>query len=96
MIARPATNPCIGCVSLIQHMEMIKVIKRETKTKAYSKEGLSAAQKLDRAHKKREDISQLLNNAIETLNFQVSKITYFLIKTCFPIKCLFFELPFSG
>ncbi|CAG2057829.1 unnamed protein product, partial [Timema podura] len=30
-------------------MERFKVVERETKTKAYSKEGLGAAQKLDPA-----------------------------------------------
>lgn len=58
------------------------MVERETKTKAYSKEGLGAAQKMDPAQKEREDISQWLNNSIETLNIQVS-IAYFLIKTCF-------------
>ena len=52
-------------------MERFKVVERETKTKAYSKEGLGAAQKMDPAQKEREDISQWLNNSIETLNIQV-------------------------
>ena len=67
----------------VQQMERFKVVERETKTKAYSKEGLGAAQKMDPAQKEREDISQWLNNSIETLNIQVS-ITHFLIKSCFP------------
>lgn len=52
-------------------MERFKVVERETKTKAYSKEGLGAAQKLDPAQKEREDISQWLNTSIENLNIQV-------------------------
>lgn len=49
-------------------------MERETKTKAYSKEGLGAAQKLDPAQKEREDISQWLNTSIENLNIQVSDV----------------------
>ena len=47
------------------------MVERETKTKAYSKEGLGAAQKMDPAQKEKEDISQWLNNSIENLNIQV-------------------------
>ena len=54
-----------------QQMERFKVVERETKTKAYSKEGLGAAQKMDPAQKEREDITQWLNNGIESLNIQV-------------------------
>jgi len=52
-------------------MERFKVVERETKTKAYSKEGLGAAQKMDPAQKERDDITQWLNNGIESLNIQV-------------------------
>lgn len=52
-------------------MERFKVVERETKTKAYSKEGLGAAQKLDPAQKEREDISSWLANKIDALNIQV-------------------------
>lgn len=55
-------------------MERFKVVERETKTKAYSKEGLGAAQKLDPAQKEREEISAWLTQSIESLNIQV--ITY--------------------
>lgn len=54
-------------------MERFKVVERETKTKAYSKEGLGAAQKLDPAQKEREEISVWLVNTIDALNIQVSK-----------------------
>ncbi len=63
-------------------MERFKIVERETKTKAYSKEGLGAAQKLDPAQKEREDISQWLNTSIENLNIQV----------CLLIKTFFFHL----
>lgn len=52
-------------------MEKFKVVERETKTKAYSKEGLGAAQKLDPAQKEREEIQNWLNQAINTLSIQV-------------------------
>lgn len=52
-------------------MERFKVVERETKTKAYSKEGLGAAQKLDPAQKEREEVSNWLANSIDSLNLQV-------------------------
>ncbi|XP_059482739.1 CCR4-NOT transcription complex subunit 3 isoform X3 [Neocloeon triangulifer] len=52
-------------------MERFKVVERETKTKAYSKEGLGAAQKLDPAQKEREEMSVWLASAIDTLNLQL-------------------------
>ncbi|XP_031835063.1 CCR4-associated factor Not3 isoform X5 [Nomia melanderi] len=54
-------------------MERFKVVERETKTKAYSKEGLGAAQKLDPAQKEREEVYNWLANSIEALNFQLDK-----------------------
>ncbi|XP_017883278.1 CCR4-NOT transcription complex subunit 3 isoform X4 [Ceratina calcarata] len=52
-------------------MERFKVVERETKTKAYSKEGLGAAQKLDPAQKEREEVSNWLANSIDSLNLQL-------------------------
>ncbi|CAH1115384.1 unnamed protein product [Psylliodes chrysocephalus] len=49
-------------------MERFKVVERETKTKAYSKEGLGAAQKLDPAQKERDEIQHWLAHSIEKLN----------------------------
>ncbi|XP_026478106.1 CCR4-NOT transcription complex subunit 3-like isoform X2 [Ctenocephalides felis] len=54
-------------------MERFKVVERETKTKAYSKEGLGAAQKLDPAQKERDDISSWLANKIDALNIQIDQ-----------------------
>ncbi|CAH0546440.1 unnamed protein product [Brassicogethes aeneus] len=51
-------------------MERFKVVERETKTKAYSKEGLGAAQKLDPAQKEREEIQNWLVASIDLLNIQ--------------------------
>lgn len=53
-------------------MERFKVVERETKTKAYSKEGLGAAQKLDPAQKERDEIQHWLVSSIDQLNIQVS------------------------
>lgn len=57
-------------------MERFKVVERETKTKAYSKEGLGAAQKLDPAQKEREEIQHWLVSSIDLLNLQVSNLVY--------------------
>lgn len=53
-------------------MERFKVVERETKTKAYSKEGLGAAQKLDPAQREREEIQNWLVSSIDALNIQVN------------------------
>ncbi|CAG9770403.1 unnamed protein product [Ceutorhynchus assimilis] len=51
-------------------MERFKVVERETKTKAYSKEGLGAAQKLDPVQKEREEMQHWLNTSIDELSIQ--------------------------
>ncbi len=51
-------------------MERFKVVERETKTKAYSKEGLGAAQKLDPAQREKEEISTWLQSSISQLQIQ--------------------------
>ena len=52
-------------------MERFKIVERETKTKAYSKEGLGQPQKKDRATKEREEIRCWLTESIERLNQEV-------------------------
>lgn len=52
-------------------MERFKVVERETKTKAYSKEGLGAAQKLDPAQKEKEEMNSWLVQSIDALKLQV-------------------------
>ena len=42
-------------------MERFKIVERETKTKAYSKEGLGAAAKLDPQQREKEDITHWLS-----------------------------------
>jgi len=52
-------------------MERFKVVERETKTKAYSKEGLVQAQKVDPAQKEKEETMQWLQVTIDAINRQV-------------------------
>ncbi|XP_029023575.1 CCR4-NOT transcription complex subunit 3-like isoform X2 [Betta splendens] len=54
-------------------MERFKVVERETKTKAYSKEGLGLAQKVDPAQKEKDEVGAWLTNTIDTLNMQVDQ-----------------------
>ncbi|RWS28209.1 CCR4-NOT transcription complex subunit 3-like protein [Leptotrombidium deliense] len=54
-------------------MERFKVLERETKTKAYSKEGLGAAQKLDPAQKEKDEVTNWLSYSIDNLNMQVDQ-----------------------
>ncbi|KAG5264457.1 hypothetical protein AALO_G00253980 [Alosa alosa] len=54
-------------------MERFKIVERETKTKAYSKEGLGLALKVDPAQKEKEEVGQWLTNTIDTLNMQVDQ-----------------------
>uniref|UniRef100_A0A8C9THW6 CCR4-NOT transcription complex subunit 3 n=1 Tax=Scleropages formosus TaxID=113540 RepID=A0A8C9THW6_SCLFO len=54
-------------------MERFKIVERETKTKAYSKEGLGLAQKVDPAQKEKEEVGQWLTSTIDTLNMQVDQ-----------------------
>lgn len=46
-------------------MERFKIVERETKTKAYSKEGLGLIQKVDPAQKEKEEVGTWL-----TVSFQ--------------------------
>ncbi|XP_037070736.1 CCR4-NOT transcription complex subunit 3-like [Pollicipes pollicipes] len=66
--------------SLVEHrklietqMERFKGLERETKTKAYSKEGLGAATKLDPVQKERDECTRWLSNSIEQLNVQIDQ-----------------------
>ena len=53
-------------------MERFKVVEKETKTKAFSKEGLAAAaNKKDPKEKAKDDAKEWINNAMETLNEQI-------------------------
>lgn len=52
-------------------MERFKVVERETKIKAYSKEGLGAVQKIDPAQKEKDEIANWLTDSIDSLMIQV-------------------------
>lgn len=54
-------------------MERFKVVERETKTKAYSKEGLGAAQKLDPAQRVKDEIRNWLTQSISSLQIQIDQ-----------------------
>ena len=54
-------------------MEKFKVAERETKTKAYSKEGLVLAMKIDPAQKAKDDTMQWLQVTIDAINRQVER-----------------------
>lgn len=54
-------------------MERFKVVERETKTKAYSKEGLGAAQKLDPAQREKESVCVWLQSSISSLQIQTDQ-----------------------
>jgi CCR4-NOT transcription complex subunit 3 len=48
-------------MGFLQQMERFKVLERETKTKAYSKDGLGAAAKLDPQTKEKGEITNWLS-----------------------------------
>jgi len=52
-------------------MEKFKVVERETKTKAYSKEGLTSGTKMDPQERERHETTQWLNQCIDQLNLQI-------------------------
>ena len=52
-------------------MEQFKAVEKEMKTKAYSKEGLSAAARLDPKEKEKVDICNFLSNMVEELERQI-------------------------
>merc|ERR1711962_1112716 len=54
-------------------MEKFRMVERGTKTKAYSKEGLTSGQKLDPAERERCEISQWLNQCLESLNIPIDQ-----------------------
>ena len=58
---------------LLQRMERFKVVEKETKTKAYSKEGLGASTKLDPAAKEKRDVESWLQDSINNLEIQADQ-----------------------
>lgn len=55
-------------------MERFKVVERETKTKAYSKEGLGQANKVDPATREKEECREWLNSSIDQIKIQIDQI----------------------
>lgn len=56
-----------------QQMERFKIVERETKTKAYSKEGLGAAQKMDPAQRIKDEARNWLTSSISSLQIQIDQ-----------------------
>ncbi len=54
-------------------MEKFKACERELKTKAFSKEGLNAAAKVDPLEQEKEELCNWVTDTVETLTLQVEK-----------------------
>lgn len=59
-----------------REMERFKVCEKETKTKAFSKEGLNQAMKMDPKEKAKQEMRDWLTNTVETLSTQVDEFDY--------------------
>ncbi|KAL8990259.1 MAG: hypothetical protein Q9177_001039 [Variospora cf. flavescens] len=55
-------------------MEKFKAVEKEMKTKAFSKEGLSAAAKLDPEERKKQDACDFLSSMVEELERQIETL----------------------
>jgi len=55
-------------------MERFRIVEKETKTKAYSKEGLGQANKVDPETKEKERCREWLNESINTLGIQIDQM----------------------
>ena len=56
-----------------QQMERFKALEKEMKMKAYSKEGLSASQKLDPAEKAKRDVIDWIGTTVDELSRQIEQ-----------------------
>jgi len=56
-----------------QQMERFKACEKELKTKAYSKEGLQLANKIDPQEKEKSDVCNFITTQVETLSSQIDK-----------------------
>ena len=63
----------------LQQMERFKVLERETKTKAYSKDGLGAAAKLDPQTKEKSEITAWLSVSVLLRNHWCNHMVDFLL-----------------
>ena len=55
-------------------METFKIVERDSKTKAYSKEALGLPAKIDPAEKEKYELREWLNKTIESLNIETDKL----------------------
>lgn len=56
-----------------QKMEGFKAVERELKTKAYSREGLNAAAKMDPQEKEKAELGNWISESVDRLSAQVDK-----------------------
>jgi len=56
-----------------QQMEKFKACEKELKTKAYSKEGLQLANKIDPQEKEKVDVCNFITSQVDALNSQIDK-----------------------
>ena len=69
------TNDLVAARKKVERqMERFKVCERETKTKAFSKEGLGQAMKLDPKEKARNEIRGWINVTVEKLAEEVGSV----------------------
>ncbi|XP_075266115.1 CCR4-NOT transcription complex subunit 3-like [Convolutriloba macropyga] len=67
-------RPLMEARKLIEtHMERFKVMERDTKTKAYSKEGLGKEAKVDPREQAKEEMSECLSEMVDQLNLEVEQ-----------------------
>ena len=67
-------RPLIDARKLIEtHMERFKVMERDTKTKAYSKEGLGKEAKVDPREQAKEEMSECLSEMVDQISLEVEQ-----------------------
>ncbi|KAH9822800.1 general negative regulator of transcription subunit 3-like [Teratosphaeria destructans] len=68
-------KPLLDQRKLIEsRMEMFKAVEKEMKTKAFSKEGLSAAQKLDPKEVEKMEVCEFLSSMVDELGLQIEAL----------------------
>lgn len=70
-VADACRPPCVVPQIIESKMEQFKVCEKETKTKAFSKEGLAQANRLDPAEKRKRQQRRWLQDRIRDLNEQL-------------------------
>lgn len=72
-VIRPVLGYCNTDDATTQKMEAFKAVEKEMKTKAFSKEGLSLAAKLDPKEQEKEEMATFLGDQIDKLSEQVEQ-----------------------